>query len=51
MCQICTLVLRSHKISKNDSRLLNPKPLSVLVTLNGTSTKNKSQRNFNAVKA
>lgn len=42
MCQICSLALRSQKLNKNGSQLLNPKPLSVLVTLNGTSTKNKS---------
>lgn len=39
MCQICTLALRSQKLSKNDSMLLNPKPLSVLVTLNKPTNK------------
>lgn len=34
MCQLCALALRHQKFTKQDSRLLNPKSLSVLVTLN-----------------
>lgn len=41
MCQICALALRYQKLSKNDSLLLNPQPLSVLVTLNQQNHKLK----------
>jgi hypothetical protein len=34
MCQICRLALHHQRFSQRDLQILNPKPLSVLVTLN-----------------
>lgn len=39
MCQVCTLVLRHQQLNQRDLQLLNPKPLSVLVTLNPSPNK------------
>lgn len=44
MCQLCALALRHSGLDKQNSQLLNPRPLSVLVTLNPQPKKVKQEQ-------